>query len=146
VRPDDSVTQMRSFLARRLHDVPLVQTASDMHVRYGPDRLSLSDRGYLAGVNPLELWLVAYLQRHPDATRAQIIAASSNERQQAYGWLFKTASTRQQDSRIRQLIEEDAFDHLQQDWKRQGYPFGRLVPSLATALAAPAIAPTRSPH
>jgi len=136
VRPDDSVAQMRSFLARRLHDVPLVQTPADMHVRYGPDRLSLSDRGHLAGVNPLELWLVAYLQHHPDATRAQIIAASSDERQQAYGWLFKTTNTRQQDSRIRQLLEEDAFDHLQRDWKRQGYPFGRLVPSLATALGS----------
>jgi membrane peptidoglycan carboxypeptidase len=136
VRPDDSVAQMRSFLARHMHDVPTEQTAAKMHARYGADRFSLCDRGYLAGVNPLELWLVAYLQQHPGATRLQVIAASADERQQAYAWLFKTANTRKQDARIRGLIEEDAFDRLLQDWKRQGYPFGRLVPSLATAIGS----------
>jgi len=136
VRPGDSVAQMSGFLARHMRDVPQGQTAEKMHARYGPDQFSLSDRGYLAGVNPLELWLVAYLQHHPGATRAQIIAASADERQQAYTWLFKTSNTRKQDVRIRGLIEEEAFDHLLQDWKRQGYPFGRLVPSLATAIGS----------
>jgi membrane peptidoglycan carboxypeptidase len=135
VRPDESVAQMRTFLTHHLRDVP-EPMAAEMHARYGPDRFSLTDRGYLAGVNPLELWLVAYLQQHPEATRAQVIAASSDQRQQAYAWLFRTANTRQQDLRIRQLIEEDAFDQLLQDWKRQGYPFGRLVPSLGTALGS----------
>ena len=136
VRPDGSVEQMKAFLAQHLRDLPPQATAEELHARYGPDRLSLSDRGYLAGVNPLELWVVAYLQHHPEATRAQVLAASSGERQQAYGWLFRTANSRQQDLRIRRLIEEDAFDHLLQDWKRQGYPFGRLVPSLATAIGS----------
>ena len=38
--------------------------------------------------------------------------------------------------RIRELIEQDAFDHLLQDWKQQGYPFARLVPSLATVIGS----------
>lgn len=136
VRPDDSLAQMRDFLTRHMHDVPPEAAAAQMRARYGTDRFSLGDRGYLAGVHPLELWLVAYLQEHPFATKAQVIAASTDERQQAYEWLFKTANTRSQDARLRRLIEEDAFDRLQQDWKRQGYPFGRLVPSLATAIGS----------
>jgi len=136
VRPGDSVAQMSSFLARHVRDVPSDQAAAQMHARYGPDRFSLNDQGYLAGVNPLELWLVGFLQHHPQATRAQVIAASAGARQQAYAWLFRTTKTRGQDVRIRGLIEEDAFGRLLQDWKRQGYPFGRLVPSLATAIGS----------
>jgi membrane peptidoglycan carboxypeptidase len=136
VRPDGSVALMREFLGRHVHDVPPEQPAAQMHARYGADRFSLADRGFLAGVHPLELWTVAYLQDHPTATRAQVIAASSQERQQAYTWLFKSGNTRKQDVRIRGLIEEEAFDRLWQDWKRQGYAFGRLVPSLATAIGS----------
>ena len=44
--------------------------------------------------------------------------------------------THQQNVRIRELIEQDAFDHLLQDWKQQGYPFARLVPSLATVIGS----------
>ncbi len=136
VRPDGSVTQMREFLAHHVHDVPPDQAAAQMHARYGADRFTLADRGFLAGVHPLELWTVAYLQDHPNATRMQVIGAGVQERQQAYTWLFKTGNTRKQDVRIKGLIEEDAFDRLWQDWKRQGYAFGRLVPSLATAIGS----------
>jgi membrane peptidoglycan carboxypeptidase len=136
VRPDGSVEQMREFLARHVHDVPVEKAAAQMHARYGADRFSLADRGFLAGVHPLELWMAAYLQGHPTATRLQAIAASVQERQQAYTWLFKTGNTHKQDVRIKGLIEEDAFDRLWQDWKRQGYAFGRLVPSLATAIGS----------
>jgi membrane peptidoglycan carboxypeptidase len=38
--------------------------------------------------------------------------------------------------RIRILLEEDAFDKILQDWRHQGYPFGRLVPSDGTALGS----------
>lgn len=38
--------------------------------------------------------------------------------------------------RIRILLEEDAFDKILQDWRRQGYPFGRLVPSDGTAIGS----------
>ncbi|TMH74373.1 MAG: glycosyl transferase family 51, partial [Betaproteobacteria bacterium] len=136
VRPDASVADLRDFLAPRIHDVPSEQSAGELYARYGPDKFSLGNRGYLAGVNPLELWLVAYLQTHPDATRSQIIAASARERQESYDWLFRTGNTRKQDVRIKGLVEEQAFDRVLQDWKRHGYPFSRLVPSLATAIGS----------
>jgi len=135
-RPDDSLAQMRDFLARRIRDVPQDDLAGSMYTRYGADRFSLADRGYLAGVHPLELWLVAYLQTHPGASRAQVVAVSAQQRQQAYAWLFRSSETRRQDVRIQSLVEQQAFDRLLQDWKLQGYPFNRLVPSFATAIGS----------
>jgi membrane peptidoglycan carboxypeptidase len=136
VRPDASVGKMRDFLAHRIHDVPTEDSAAELYARYGIDKFSLGNRGYLAGVNPLELWLVGYLQTHPDATRAQAIAASAQARQDSYDWLFRTGATRKQDVRIKGLVEEQAFDRLLQDWKRQGYVFNHLVPSLATTIGS----------
>jgi membrane peptidoglycan carboxypeptidase len=136
VRPDASVAQMREFLAHRIHDVPSEESAADLYGRYGIDKFSLGNRGYLAGVHPLELWLVAYLQAHPEATRSQVIAASAHERQESYDWLFRQTETRKQDVRIKGLVEEQAFDRLLQDWKRQGYVFNHLVPSLASAIGS----------
>lgn len=136
VKPEAPVGALEHFLARRLPGVPVDASAAALYARYAPGKFSLDDRGYLAGIHPLELWLVAYLQRHPGATRAQVIAASGAQRQAAYAWLFKTKNIRKQDVRIRVLIEEDAFSRLLQDWKRQGYPFGRLVPSLGTVLGS----------
>jgi membrane peptidoglycan carboxypeptidase len=136
VRPEDSVALMQSFLARHYREVVPASTAKELYAQFAPDRFSLNDRGYLAGVNPLELWLVAYLYHHPYVTRSQIIEASADQRQQAYAWLLRSQKTHQQNVRIRELIEQDAFDHLLQDWKGQGYPFTRLVPSLATVIGS----------
>ena len=41
---------------------------SDLYDKYSADRFSLNDRGYLARVHPLELWVLAYLETHPNAT------------------------------------------------------------------------------
>jgi hypothetical protein len=96
----------------------------------------LDERARLAGLHPLELWLAAYLQAHPGATRAEVLQASAEARQEAYEWLFKTTDTQEQDLRIKTILEEDAFDKILQDWRAQGYPFGHLVPSLATAIGS----------
>ncbi len=136
VRPEASVEQMQSFLSRHSREVMPASTAGEMYAQYAPDRFSLNDRGYLSGVNPLELWLVAYLQSHPHAARSQVMVAAADQRQQAYAWLFRSTKTHQQNVRIRELREQDAFDQLLKDWKRQGYPFARLVPSFATAIGS----------
>jgi membrane peptidoglycan carboxypeptidase len=136
VRPEDSVALMQSFIARHASEVVSAGAAKEMYAQFAAKQFSLNDRGFAAGVNPLELWLVAYLYQHPHVTRSQVIAASADQRQQAYAWLLKSAKTHQQNVRIRELIEQDAFDHLLLDWKQQGYPFARLVPSLATAIGS----------
>jgi membrane peptidoglycan carboxypeptidase len=109
---------------------------------YGPDRFDLSDRGYLAGVHPLELWLVAYLRTHPEASLAQVTEASADERIEIYRWLFKTRRKHTQDRRIRTLLEIEAFLEIHRHWKRMGYPFDSLVPSFATAIGSAADRPS----
>ncbi|HEX7967861.1 MAG TPA: glycosyl transferase family 51, partial [Stellaceae bacterium] len=137
VRPDATPAELRDYLAARLPDAELDDDdIAALYEKYAPKLFSLNDRGYLAGINPLELWLVSYLQAFPDASRSQVMAAGEQARQHAYSWLFKTRNARKQDIRIRVLLEEDAFDRLLQDWRRLGYPFDRLVPSLATAIGS----------
>ena len=102
---------------------------------YSPERLNLADRGYVSGVHPLELWLVRYLQEHPGASWDAVLAASAQVRQEVYGWLFN-GSTAKQDTRIRILLEQDAFNRILENWRAPGYPFARLVPSLGTAIGA----------
>src|SRR5882762_2183065 len=134
VRPDAPLRELRKFLGKELPRVALNEGALEsLYENSGPDRYSLSDRAYLARVHPLQLWLGAYLQEHAGAPRAEILKASDDERQEAYRWLFKTRSTRKQDVRIRTLSEQDAFEQILKNWRKQGYPFEYLVPSLATA-------------
>jgi hypothetical protein len=74
--------------------------------------LSWQDRGYRAGVQPLELWLGAYVRHNPGGTRADVLAASADGRQAAYRWLLRPSRRRQQDRRIQTLLEQGAFARL----------------------------------
>lgn len=137
VRPEARVEELADFL--RHHGVarglpPDKLTA--LHDRYAPAAWSWQDLGYLAGVHPLELWLVAYLDRHPAATFAEVADASAGVRQDAYRWLFRTKNRRAQDRAIRTLIEAAAFERIHASWARLGYPFASLVPSYATAIGS----------
>lgn len=135
VEPEAGIEVFADFLrehlpASRLSDKEMM----NLYERYAPGRYSLADRGYLARVHPLELWLIAYLKRHPGASLSQTIAASAAERQAVYTWLFKTHQKNAQDVRIRSLLEMEAFVEIHRIWRRHGYPFESLVPSYATAI------------
>ncbi|HET7526088.1 MAG TPA: transglycosylase domain-containing protein, partial [Burkholderiaceae bacterium] len=90
--------------------------------REHPDRLLRSDRPQTAGTHPLQQWLLGYLRSRPQATLAEALAASQQERQQAYGWLFKTRHAAAQDLRIRSQQEAAAFAQIHRTWQRLGYP------------------------
>ncbi|HUX63738.1 transglycosylase domain-containing protein [Sulfuricella sp.] len=111
-------------------------TLRAMYDGYGPGKYSLADQGYLAHVHPLELWLVHYLATHPGARYKDMIEASATERIAVYDWLLKTVHRNAQDIRIRSLLEVEAFLEIHRRWKRLGYPFDSLVPSLATAIGS----------
>ncbi|MGH7046759.1 MAG: transglycosylase domain-containing protein [Stellaceae bacterium] len=137
VRPDASKDALAAFLARRLPHAGLDDTELwDLYRQSSPREVSLRDRGAISGVHPLEMWLVAYLRQHPDATRDEMLRASERTRQEVYAWLFEPRSRHLQTLRIRTLLEQSAFDRILQDWRRQGYPFARLVPSLGTVLGS----------
>ncbi len=107
-----------------------------LYQAYGPGAYDLPDQGYIAKVHPLDLWLLGYLLQHPDATFTQAVAASRHERQEVYSWLFKSRHKSARDSRIRTMLEVEAFLDIHQRWQQVGYPFDHLVPSLATAIGS----------
>lgn len=116
-----------------------------MYENYGPGKYNLPDQGYIAKAHPLDLWLVGYLLQHPDAQFKDAVAASQHERQEVYGWLFKSRHKSARDSRIRTMMEVEAFLDIHQRWQRVGYPFDHLVPSLATAIGSSGDRPPRWP-
>ena len=142
VVPAASLAEFSDFLRASLP----VNNLSDKDMgrlfeKYTPDNFSLPDRGYIARVHPLELWTVAYLRAHPGAKMQKVLDASREQRQEVYSWLFKTRHKNAQDSRIRGLLEIEAFQEIHREWKRLGYPFDSLVASYATAIGSSADRP-----
>lgn len=105
-----------------------------LYETYAPDRLNLADRSYISRIHPLELWLAGYLYEHPKADWNSIVDAGADVRQESYRWLLKPNRFKGQNTRIRIMLERDAFVPIHKDWQRVGYPFGALIPSYATAI------------
>lgn len=141
-RPTASLEQFAGFLRRRLPQAELDdETVAKLYDQHRPAGLSVNDLAWIARVHPLELWLVGFLHERPGATRTEAMEASVKARQEAYTWLFH-AKKAAQNTRIRIILEEEAFDRLHELWKATGYPFSRLVPSLATAIGSSSDRPT----
>ena len=127
---------------RRLGDGALSEARiGQLYARHAPDAFDLPDRGYVARVHPLELWLVRYLRAHPDAGLPEVIANSVEERREASRWLFASRFRRAQQVRIDIVVEVAAFERIAEEWRRLGYPFEHLVPSLATSIGSSADRP-----
>jgi membrane peptidoglycan carboxypeptidase len=140
VAPDAGPEALREYLQAHLPEgTPF--DADALHAKYAPERFTLSDRGALARIHPLELWLVEYLRREPGARFADVLEASSKVRQEVYGWLFAKHDSAAQDIRIRSVREADAFAVIHRQWRKLGFPFESLVPSYATAVGASADRP-----
>ena len=143
IAPDAALDQFTAFVKGNLPDGidPAEPRLAKLYEQYAPAQMSLADRGYVAGVHPLELWLVGYLRSHAGASQTQVMQASSAERQAVYSWLFSTHRKHAQDKRILGLLEGEGFLEIHRQWAAMGYPFDSLVPSYATALGASADRP-----
>jgi membrane peptidoglycan carboxypeptidase len=142
VEPEASIAALASFILQHLPHLKLPdEEISKLYESSSPAVGNLADRGSLARVHPLELWIVAYLRHHPNASLTEAIKASAKERQEVYAWLFSTQHKNTQDSRIRTILEIEAFEAIHRSWKRLGYPFEALVPSYATAIGSSADRP-----
>jgi membrane peptidoglycan carboxypeptidase len=143
VNPKGNVEEFANFVAAHRPGAAIGEAAlSRIYNDFSADIWSLADRGYIAQMHPLELWLASYLYINPEATTAEMIAASEAQRREAYTWLFGAKRWRAQDTRIRIVLEEEAFEQIHAIWKKTGYPFDSLVPSLATALGSSADRPS----
>ena len=137
VYPNADVTALRHYLNAHLSGADLGSEDIDqLFYKYSPTNFDLQDQGYITKVHPLELWLVSYLVQHPEATKAEVIAASAEQRQNVYRWLFKSSRKSAQQRRIMTLLEDEAFKQIHTAWDRLGYPFGSLTPSYATSIGA----------
>ncbi|WP_426077243.1 transglycosylase domain-containing protein [Janthinobacterium sp. PSPC3-1] len=143
INPKGTRAEFADFLNVNLpsqNEVPPERVAK-MYDQYAMENWSLADRGYLANVHPLELWMVAFLRQNEGATLSQMVAASEKQRQEVYKWLFNTHRKHAQDRRIADLLEVEGFLEIHRQWKKMGYPFDSLVPSFATTLGASADRP-----
>ena len=139
--PGASQESFNSFVRAHLKGAKTTEKLTDerldrLYQNYGPGAYDLPDQGFIAKVHPLDLWLIGYLLNHPDAKFTDVVKASQFERQEVYSWLFKSRHKGARDSRIRTMLEIEAFLDIHQRWKGVGYPFDHLVPSLATAIGS----------
>ncbi|MEQ6290254.1 transglycosylase domain-containing protein [Vogesella sp. GCM10023246] len=143
VQPEASLEQFSAFLERQLQATkkPDPQAVAKLYAEFAPGRFNLADRGYLANVHPLELWLVTYLHSHPNAGWSELVGASTQQRQEVYQWLLNSKNKAGQASRISEMKEIDAFKQIHKTWRQLGYPFDTLVPSYASSLGASADRP-----
>ena len=137
VYPEADANALSGYLSTHLSATSLdAEDIEQLHRKYSSANFDLQDQGYITKIHPLELWLVGYLVKHPDVTRAEVIAASAEQRQNVYRWLFKNSKKTAQQRRIMTLLEDEAFKQIHTAWDRLGYPFGSLTPSYATSIGA----------
>ncbi|MEX2048716.1 MAG: transglycosylase domain-containing protein [Gemmatimonadota bacterium] len=109
---------------------------SELYSLAEPGTLPLSDLGHLARIHPLEIWVASERLRRPAATLGDLLEGGRATMLDVYGWLLRTSRTNAQDTRIRSILEIEAFDKIHARWHRLGYPFDRLAPSLGTAIGS----------
>jgi membrane peptidoglycan carboxypeptidase len=141
LRPKAGYADYAAYMTAHMTEAFDTDRLPKLYHDYPIERFNLADRGYVTGLNPLELWLASALIENPEANRQSLLAASKQVRIDSYAWLFRPRKTGAQNTRIRILLEADAFARIQQRWARLGYPFDRLVPSLATAIGSSADRP-----
>jgi len=140
VVPDGSLAWFDARMRAALKGAPQATMSDDdlakLYEKYGIDRFNLNDRGYIAGVHPVELWMLNYLRTHPNASESELQGASKDARFTSYRWLLKTHHPAKQDRRIRRMVELEAYVRIGKSWRALGYPFETLTPSYATSIGA----------
>ena len=142
VAPEAGLEEFGAFLRRHGAEPALSEARiAELYDGSDPTGFSISDRGSLAGIHPLALWLAAYLHRHPGASQLEVLDASASVRLEIHGGLVPPPRPAAPDHRTRSVPEAEAFRDIQHAWRRLGYPFESLVPSYATAVGSSADRP-----
>ncbi len=137
IYPEKDEMALKAYLDAHISKAVLAnEDIYELYDKYSVEKFDLQDQGYITKIHPLELWMVGYLAQNPNATRDEVLEASTEQRQQVYRWLFKNHRKNAQQRRIMTLLEEEAFKEIHRAWKRVGYPFGALTPSYATSIGA----------
>ena len=134
--PDGDAQSLADFIGKRLPGKISQKQITELYGKYQDGGYNLTELGYLAGLHPLELWLLAYLNKPGQHTLADATEKSAMARRDAYDWLDHAKSKGARDSRIQAMMEIDAFSDIHRRWRQMGYPFDHMVPSLASALGS----------
>lgn len=137
VAPDAGLAEFDAFLRANSPFAGLTPgVVEDLYRRADPEPWDLNDLGYLARIHPLELWVAQRLLAEPDLTLQDLIGQGGAVRLEVYEWLFRTRRRNAQDQRIRAMLELEAFERIHASWRRLGYPFSNLVPSLGSSIGS----------
>ncbi len=143
-RPDATPEVLRAAMVRLFPDsaARAAAGAAGWVRELGGRRLGLAETAWRLRRQPLEIWLLREKQTDPGASLDTLIERSATEREEAYAWLLGEGAWKAQNLRLRSELEQRAFARMHADWQELGYPFGTLVPSLATAIGSSADRPT----
>lgn len=137
VSPEATLAAFDAFLRANSPFAGLTPgVVEDLYRRADPEAWDLNDLGYLARIHPLELWVAQRLFAEPELTLQDLMDQGGAVRLEVYEWLFRTRRRNAQDQRIRAMLELEAFERIHGSWKRLGYPFNNLVPSLGTSIGS----------
>lgn len=135
---DELVRAARAVFPRHAN---LMTELAAHHVALGRRHYGLTDQAWLMKREPLQIWLLRDRALHPQAGWVDVLARSGAARRESYAWLFQNGAKRAQELRLRTELERHAFARMHAAWRTLGYPFGSLVPSLATAIGSSADRP-----
>ena len=134
-RPGAPADSLGAWLGARFPDIAPGEL--DRLARgFGNPAFTLLDYAYLLRLHPLELWCAGELARAPEASFDTLWANSAEPRRLCSAWLLDARHPHAQEIRLRTQIEREAFEQMTPEWRKLGFPFQHLVPSLATAIGA----------
>jgi hypothetical protein len=142
VTPEAGLEEFGEFFRHHVAEMALSDARiAELYDGSDPTGFSISDRGHLAGMHPLDLWLAGHLRHHPGTSRLEAFDASASVRREIYGELFSSTRPAALDQWIVSIPESEAFREINRSWRRLGYPFESLVPSYSTAIGSSADRP-----
>lgn len=135
--PEKDLATFLAFLREQLPQSKMSdKKLTKFYEKYGPGKYNYQDMGYLTGDHPLELWLLQYLRKKDNVSFKDAFVRSRGVREDVYGWLMRTRAKKSRNNRVKVEMERDAFAEIHRRWKKLGYPFDYLVPSLGSALGS----------
>lgn len=132
---NDFVEKMQKLSREELSDSRI----GELYDVYIKGNLGLTDQASVSGLHLFEIHVLNRLFANPKETFEDVKNSSSKTQDEYYSWLFKATSAH--DTRLRIILEEDAFKEIHKMWKQVGYRNDSLVPSYATALGTSADQP-----
>ena len=136
--PDATLTELREETRRIYPDMPAAQDSMlrTYHKQYAGKRLSRQDQAFLLGRNQVEVWVVRDRRDHPEPRFSEALQRSREVRDEISQWIYTSRHRDAQNLRLRTELERRAFMGVHKAWKRLGFPFESMVPSLATAIGS----------